>query len=159
MRKALVSVLLLIALSLSSFSQTFTLTDSQCTVGNYYRTYNLAFDLGKTTLRSESFPHLDSIAAFLNTNSSLKLEIGVHTDSRVCESDITSSRKLHQARAKAIADYMTEQGIAADRLIAKGYGCFHLLITDAAISKLKTKEEIEAAHQKNRRVEFKILAI
>ena len=158
MRKALVSVLLLFAFS-SSFSQTFSLTDKQFTSGDCYRSRSIFFELGNTTLRQESFPHLDSIVTFLNNNPTVMLEIGVHTDSRVCKSDEVRSTKLHQARAKSISDYFIAKGIQPDRLVAKGYGCAKLLISDLEISKLKTKEEKEAAHQQNRRVEFKILSI
>lgn len=158
MRKALVSLLFLFA-SFSLFSQTFSLTDTKCKVGSYYRSYNVLFDLNKTTIRPETSSHLDSIFTFLNNHPTIKLEIGVHTDNRSCESQKHMSVRLHAARARSIADYLIEKGINTDRLVPLGYGCSKLLIKDTEINELKTKEEIEAAHQKNRRLEFTIIAI
>jgi len=43
-------------------------------------------------------------------------------------------------------------------MIPKGYGESQLRITDAEIAKMKTKEEQEAAHQMNRRTEFRVLS-
>lgn len=155
MKKALVC-LLLFAFS-SSYSQTFSLTDTQFKVGCYYLSHNIMFDLGKVTLRPECYPNLDSVITFLNTNSTIKLEVGVHSDSRArttgCGGNLTMSR------SKSIADYMVSKGIDASRLIIIGYGGVKPIISDVAISKLKTPEEKEAAYQKNRRVEFKIIAI
>ncbi|MGZ4033790.1 MAG: OmpA family protein [Bacteroidia bacterium] len=155
MKKALVLVLL-IASSLS-FSQTFTLNDTQFKVGSYFHATNLMFELGRATLKQESFSLLDSIVTFLNTYPSLKLEIDVHSDSRT--KTTTCGGNLTMSRAKSIVDYLIAKKIDQDRLIPKGYGALKPLITEAEISKLKTKEEKEAAYQKNRRVEFKIIAI
>lgn len=135
---------------------TFSLTDTNIVSYGYHRTYNILFDLGKATLRQESFSHLDSVVAFLNNNPKIKLEIGVHSDSRGPQ---TSGSHLTMNRASAISNYLISKGISIDRLYAKGYSCVRPLITDVQISKLKTKEEIEDAHHKNRRVEFTILAI
>ena len=154
MKKALV-VVLLIAFS-SSFSQTFSLNDTQFKVGSYYRTYNISFDLDKTALRPESKPTLDSLITFLNKFPNIKIEIQVHSDSRgsqIANNDLTYNR------AKRILDYFISNNIAVSRLTAKGYGEVKPIISDAAISKLKTHDEKEAAYQKNRRVEFKIIAI
>jgi outer membrane protein OmpA-like peptidoglycan-associated protein len=41
-------------------------------------------------------------------------------------------------------------------MVAKGYGETRPKITDAEIAKMATNEEKEAAHQKNRRVEFSV---
>ena len=49
------------------------------------------------------------------------------------------------------------KGIESDRLIARGYGESNLLISDEEINKLPTEEAREAAHQRNRRTEFKVI--
>lgn len=156
MKKALVSVLLLFAFSFS-FSQTFSLTDTTIFSGSCYRSYSIFFDLGKATLRAESYAHLDSVVTFLNNNPKVKLEIDVHSDSR--SKNISSSTHLTMNRACSIRDYIVSKGIPSNRLVAKGYDAHKPLISDVEIKKLKTKDEIESAHQKNRRVEFTILAI
>lgn len=55
-------------------------------------------------------------------------------------------------------DYLIKNGISTDRLVSKGYGESRLVTTDAEIAKLKFEDEKEAAHQENRRTEFKILS-
>jgi outer membrane protein OmpA-like peptidoglycan-associated protein len=56
-----------------------------------------------------------------------------------------------------VVDYLISKGIAGDRMVAKGYGENRPLISDKEIAALATEEEKEAAHQKNRRSEFKVL--
>ena len=58
----------------------------------------------------------------------------------------------------AVVDYLIKEGIAADRLVAKGYGETLPKVSDAEIAKLKTTAEQEKAHRKNRRTEYKIIA-
>lgn len=158
MKKAFASVLFVFAFSFS-FSQTFSLTDTALKVGSYYRTYNMHFHLGKAELLPQCFPHIDSIVLFLSNNPTVKLEISYHSDSRSCKQQEIMSSKLYEARAQSIANYFVSKGIDANRFVSKGYGCAKLLIKDVELGKLKTLEEIEAAHQKNRRVEFTIIAI
>lgn len=155
MKKALVSVLFLFAFS-SLFSQTFSLTDTNIVSGGYYRSYSIFFDLGKATLNPTCFSNLDSVVTFLNNNPSIKIEIGFHADLRTTKNSCTN---LSSARAKSIADYFISKGVSPDRLLPKGYSSFKPIIPQKSIDKLKTKEEIEVAHQKNRRVEYRILAI
>jgi outer membrane protein OmpA-like peptidoglycan-associated protein len=65
--------------------------------------------------------------------------------------------KLSTERAKAVYDYLINKGIAADRLSFKGHGESKPKITDAEISKLATETEREAAHQSNRRTEYRVI--
>jgi outer membrane protein OmpA-like peptidoglycan-associated protein len=152
MKKAVVSFILLIAFTFS-YSQTFTLNDTTFKAGSFYRSYQVFFELAKTLLRSECYPCLDSVVTFLNNNPKINLEIDVHSDSRGPDTHLTMNR------AMSIRDYLVSKGIDTNRLKAVGYGKVKPVISDTAIGKLKTKEEKEAAYQKNRRVEFKIIAI
>ena len=115
---------------------------------------NVFFDYGKATLRPESFVELNKLRDFLNSNPSLKIEIGGHTDTR---GDDQGNQVLSENRAKSVMDYLVKQGIAAARLTAKGYGETQTVISDAKIAELKTEKEKEAAHQKNRRTEYKFI--
>ena len=55
-------------------------------------------------------------------------------------------------------DYLVLKGIAATRLVAKGFGESNPLIKETEINKMKAKSpEWEAAHQKNRRTALKIV--
>jgi outer membrane protein OmpA-like peptidoglycan-associated protein len=114
---------------------------------------NIFFDLNKTTLLPESYVELAKLKKFLIQNTTYKIELGGHTDTR---GDASDNLVLSQGRAKAVVDYLIKEGIAADRLVARGYGETLPKISDAEIAKLKTSTEQEKAHRKNRRTEFKI---
>ena len=114
---------------------------------------NVFFDLSKATLRPESFVELNKLVEFLNQNKSIRIEIGGHTDTR---GNADNNLALSQARAKSVYDFLTAKGIHPDRLEYKGYGQTMPVISDEEIAALPAEKQ-EAAHQKNRRTEYKIL--
>jgi outer membrane protein OmpA-like peptidoglycan-associated protein len=67
----------------------------------------------------ESLPLLDSAAAFLLARPRITLEIQCHTDNR---GSAAHALRLSQDRADAVRAYLISRGIAAERLVAKGYG-------------------------------------
>jgi outer membrane protein OmpA-like peptidoglycan-associated protein len=116
---------------------------------------NVFFDLSAATLRPESSIELNKLANFLQKNPSLKIEIGGHTDTR---GDDKVNLKLSEQRAFAVMGYLIKEGgIDATRLSAKGYGETKTIFSDSDISKLVTEKEKEAAHQENRRTEYRII--
>jgi len=115
---------------------------------------NILYDLDKWDLRPVSKVALDGLVKTLNDNPTIVIKIMSHTDTRA---DDNYNEELSQKRAQSVVDYLIENGIASDRLEAKGYGEKRLLFSDAKIKKLKTEDEKEAAHQKNRRTEFEVL--
>ena len=115
---------------------------------------NVFFDLGKATLRPESNIELDKLVDFLLKNPTLKIELGGHTDTR---GDDKENLKLSNDRAKAVFDYAIAKGVDGKRLTFKGYGETKPVISDAEIAKLGSDSEKEAAHQSNRRTEYKII--
>lgn len=108
---------------------------------------NIYYDLNKSSIRSDATPELDKLVKILKDNPSIRIELSSHTDSR---SSDEYNLNLSQQRAQAAVDYLVSQGIAADRLVAKGYGETQLLISNA-----QTEEE----HQTNRRTEFKVIEV
>ncbi|MCS6822108.1 MAG: OmpA family protein [Microscillaceae bacterium] len=79
------------------------------------------FDFDKATLRPESKPEMENFLAFLKNNPKIKVEIAGHTD------NIGTDQKnliLSTQRAKAVMDYLIDNGIEEERLVYKGYG-FH----------------------------------
>jgi outer membrane protein OmpA-like peptidoglycan-associated protein len=64
---------------------------------------------------------------------------------------------LSEARAKAVFDFLVNEGIAANRLSYKGFGSTQAIISNEAIANLKDPKQIAAAHQKNRRTCYKIV--
>lgn len=129
---------------------------------------NIFYDLGKWDLRPESKVALDGLVETLNDNPTIVVELGSHTDTRASDSYNLS---LSQKRAQSVVDYLIENDINGERLVAKGYGettpkvldnqvgefAKGSVINDAFIAKLATTELKEEAHQLNRRTEFKVL--
>lgn len=114
---------------------------------------NVFFDLNKATLRPESYVELNKLVDFLNENGNIKIEIGGHTDSRG-----TNNQVLSEERAKAVFDYVVSKGIDPKRMIHKGYGSSKPVFSDEKIATLASDTEKEAAHQANRRTEYKIIS-
>ena len=115
---------------------------------------NVFFDLGKATLRPESGVELNKLVEFLLANPTIHIELGGHTDTR---GDAVENMTLSTNRAKAVYDYIVNRGITAERLTYKGYGETVNINSDEMISKLATEKEKVAAHQENRRTEYKII--
>lgn len=115
---------------------------------------NVFFDLATATLRPESSIELNKLVDFLKKNPTLKIEIGGHTDTR---GDEKANMLLSQNRATSVMEYLISKGIASTRMTAKGYGETQPIYSDAVIEKMATEKEKEAAHQENRRTEYRIV--
>lgn len=77
------------------------------------------FDLGKATLKTESFRILDQIANILMRYDDYNLSISGHTDNT---GDALSNQKLSESRAKSCYDYLISKGLSPSRLSYAGYG-------------------------------------
>lgn len=108
---------------------------------------NIYYDLDKAEIRTDAAVELDKLVKILADNPSIRIELSSHTDSR---SSDAYNQDLSQRRAQSAVDYIVSKGIAAERLVARGYGESQLIIKDA-----QTEEE----HQVNRRTEFKVIEI
>ncbi len=86
------------------------------------------------------------------------VELQAHTD---CRGPEPYNLELSQGRANSCVKYLISKGIAKERLVPVGYGegVPRDGLTCDFIASLPTKEEREAAHQKNRRTQFKILSV
>lgn len=103
------------------------------------------FETGTATLRPESDPILTEVARILKEHPELELvEVQGHTDER---GTADLNRKLGQERAESVVAWLVARDIAADRLVAKGYG------SDRPIADNTTDE----GRAKNRRVELRVL--
>ena len=105
---------------------------------------NVFFDFDKNELKQESFVELDKLADLLKKNPTVKIEISGHTDNK---GDKKYNLALSQKRAESVVNYLVQKGIAAARLVAKGYG-------DTMPIAPNDTEESKA---KNRRTEVKVL--
>jgi len=81
--------------------------------------YGVLFDFNKSTLQPASDATLQPVANLMAADKSLKLEIQGHTDNVGADA---YNQTLSEARAKAVVTWLTQHGVAADRLTAKGYG-------------------------------------
>ncbi|MEZ4739440.1 MAG: OmpA family protein [Flavobacteriales bacterium] len=88
-------------------------------------------------------------------NPTIIIELAAHTDTRDTEA---RNQILSQNRAQSCVNYLVTKGIDPIRMVAKGYGETRPRISDAEIKAMKTEEEREAAHQSNRRTEFRVLS-
>ena len=104
---------------------------------------NIFFDTGKATLRPESTAELERLQKLLTDQPTLKLEMAGHTDN---VGKPAANQDLSQRRAQAVVTYLTQHGIAPDRLAAAGYG------DTRPVSSNDTK----LGRQLNRRTEFKV---
>ncbi len=81
--------------------------------------YGVLFDFNKSTLQPASDAALQPAANLMSADKTLKLEVQGHTDN---VGNDAYNQTLSEARAKAVMTWLTQHGIAADRLTAKGYG-------------------------------------
>lgn len=81
--------------------------------------YGINFDIGKYSIKPESYPIIAQIVEFLQGNPSLRIMIEGHTDS---QGNDANNQKLSENRAGAIKTEMVKRGITADRLETIGYG-------------------------------------
>ena len=155
MKKALAWITCFCAFHFSLAQSLFSLNDTVFATGSCYRAQGTIFQPGTAALDPHCFPTLDSVAALMTAHPGMKLQIGVHCDSRTPDYKIDLTRP----RAQSIRNYLLGKQIAPERLEAFGYGKTRPLITDATIAVFKTKEEMELAYRQNRRVEFRIIAL
>jgi OOP family OmpA-OmpF porin len=81
--------------------------------------YGVLFDFNKSTLQPSSDATLQPAANTMNANKTLKLEVQGHTDN---VGNDAYNQTLSEARAKAVVAWLTQHGVEAARLTAKGYG-------------------------------------
>ena len=132
---------------------------------------NIFYDFDKATLRPESRTALDDLVKLLNENPNVTIELSAHTDYK---GSAEYNKRLSQRRAEAVVQYLTEHGIARDRLTPVGYGKEKPktvrkkmterypwlkegdVLTEEFIQKLD-KDKQEICNQINRRTEFIVL--
>jgi len=108
--------------------------------------HNIFFESKQYTLQPASRTELDKLVKLLQENTGLVTEISGHTDNVGSDED---NLLLSTNRAKAVVAYLTEHGIAADRLHAKGYGETRPIADN----------DTEEGRAKNRRTEFKVIGL
>lgn len=101
---------------------------------------DIRFDTGQATIKEESRPIIEQIAAALRENPSLNVSVEGHTDNTGTPAD---NKTLSQKRAEAVVAALVRAGIASSRLSAVGWG------QERPVADNRTQE----GRAKNRRVE------
>jgi outer membrane protein OmpA-like peptidoglycan-associated protein len=106
---------------------------------------NVQFNKGSADLLAQSNAELNKLYTYLKANPNVVIEISGHT----CNTGSSKANlKLSEERAKAVANYLVKKGIVSKQLISFGFGDTKPLVANIT----------DENKQKNRRVEFKVLA-
>lgn len=130
--------------SLEPFQKNVPLQSLQ--VNNKVVLKNIFFETGKFDLKPSSMVELNKLHAFLQSNPTVKIEIGGHTDN-VGQKEANMTLSNH--RAKAVLDFLVQKGIDMGRLTSKGYGDTQPMAPN----------DTEVGKAENRRTEFKIVGL
>lgn len=106
---------------------------------------NVLFNTDESVLLPQSYNDLQKLIALMTAYPTLKIELRGHTDN---QGTTEHNRRLSEARAKAVVDYLVTHGIDLERLTWRGYG------KSLPVDTNDTPE----GRQNNRRVEYKILS-
>jgi outer membrane protein OmpA-like peptidoglycan-associated protein/tetratricopeptide (TPR) repeat protein len=112
-------------------------------------TFNLKpiyFDTNKSNIRPDAANELAIVLSVMKQYPEMKIAVKTHTD---CRATAEYNRKLSDRRAVSIMNWLVANGIAKNRLTAKGYGESQLI--NKCADGVKCSEE---EHQANRRSEF-----
>jgi outer membrane protein OmpA-like peptidoglycan-associated protein len=105
-------------------------------------TQQIQFEFNKAVIKGAiSFKILDEVVSVLNDNPKIDLEVQGHTDNKGADA---YNMTLSQNRADSVRAYLVSHGIAADRLVSKGYGMHQPLVPNTT----------QANRDLNRRVQF-----
>jgi len=113
------------------------------------KTEEIHFDYSLWYVRREARERLAKVVTIMNENPGMVIEIGTHTDIR---GNAEYNRDLSQKRADSAKEFMVKNGIAENRIVAKGYG------ESQPIVKCETEESCtEEDHEWNRRCELVVV--
>lgn len=129
------------------------------------------YEFDKADLTENSREALDRLVKVLKENPNITIELSAHCDYR---GKAEYNERLSQQRAESVVRYLTEHGVAAQRLTARGYGeskpkmvskkiaeTYPFLhendvLTESYILKLQPEQQ-EICNSLNRRTEFRVL--
>jgi OmpA-OmpF porin, OOP family len=103
----------------------------------------ILFETGQASIQHDSDAVLDNLTAIAMRCADAQIEISGHTDS--VGSDDTDM-ELSRRRAEAVAEYLKNAGIVAERVTAIGYGQTHPIASN----------DTEEGRAQNRRIEFEV---
>lgn len=117
---------------------------SPITAGSTIALRNIFFNTASAELLPASNAELKKLVELLKGNAALRIELGGHTDDVGADA---ANMTLSDQRARAVRDFVIANGVAADRVTAKGYGETSPVATNGT----------EEGRAQNRRTEVKVL--
>lgn len=137
----------------------------------------IRYDLARWELLPQYQDSLNGLIEIMKKNPTIVIELISHTDFR---DDIIRNDTLSFKRARSVVEYLVTRGIDGERMVPKGrgerdprklpngytysFGEYNgisfppgVTLTEDYINALKINKEKEAAHQLNRRTEFRII--
>jgi OmpA-OmpF porin, OOP family len=114
------------------------------TIGHIMRLDNLIFSVGTAKISTESHSELDEVVKMLKDYPKMVIQLEGHTD---VKGDPKLNMKLSQDRVDAVKSYLVSKGSSKGRIKTKAFGGTSPL----------SKENTDAAHKMNRRVELRVL--
>ena len=112
-------------------------------VANLLSTTKIVFASAKADISDESYELLNNIADIVKRCSQAEFEVAGHTDSN---GRLQFNMELSRKRAQAVADYLIEQGLLANRFDVVGYGP----------NKPIASNDTDEGQAQNRRIEFNL---
>lgn len=125
--------------------------------GDVVKLPTILYETDKFALLDVSKDSLEIAYQTLIDNPTLVVELRSHTDARPTRSYRGGNLELSQLRAQSCVNYLVTRGIDPARMVPVGRGPDEPVVPMDKINKMATKEEKDAAHQMNRRTDFKIL--
>ncbi|KEO73398.1 OmpA family protein [Anditalea andensis] len=113
---------------------------------------DIYYDFDRAEIRPDAAEKLNALVKILKDNPNIRIELSSHTDSRGSD---TYNQDLSQRRAESAVQYIISQGIAEDRLVARGYGESRPI----APNENPDGSDNPEGRQMNRRTEFKVIEI
>ncbi|MXV52635.1 OmpA family protein [Pedobacter sp. HMF7647] len=107
-----------------------------------YNFSNIQFEYDSGVLKTDSYPILEKASAEMKKDESVSFLLAGHSSA---EGNDEHNMSLSTQRANSVKTFLVNSGIAADRLLVKGFG----------ESKPVADNTSEAGRMKNRRVEIK----
>lgn len=114
--------------------------------GKTFQLKNVFFEFDKSELLPRSYFELDKLVGILRSNPAMVIVIEGHTDDRGRSG---YNHTLSTRRARAVRDYLMQQGIDAGRVGHQGYGSTQPLDSN----------QTDAGRARNRRVAFRIIEL
>ena len=116
---------------------------SGCGTGDVLVLRGVNFEFDRSALTANAKTILDGVARALEQHPRIKVELAGHTDALGGEK---YNQRLSEQRAKSVSAYLRDKGIAAERMVAVGFGEAEPVASN----------ETDAGREENRRVELRI---